>query len=66
MAWAAAPLLAALATAPDYEWTTTPQYDVSVRFWQRMSRVTGASLTVFSRSPAREMYQTGGICPLPV
>ncbi len=38
-------LLAALATAPDYEWTTTPQYDVSVRFWQRMSRATGASLT---------------------
>ncbi len=38
-------LLATLATAPDYEWTTTPQYDVSARFWQRMSRATGASLT---------------------
>jgi hypothetical protein len=31
-------LLAALATAPDHEWTTTPQYDVSVRFWQRQAR----------------------------
>jgi hypothetical protein len=38
-------LLAALATAPGYEWTTTPQYDTSVRYWQRMSRATGASLT---------------------
>jgi GNAT superfamily N-acetyltransferase len=38
-------LLAALATAPGYQWTTTPQYDISVRFWQRMSRATGASLT---------------------
>jgi GNAT superfamily N-acetyltransferase len=38
-------LLTALATAPDYEWTTTPQYEVSARFWQRMSRATGASLT---------------------
>ena len=38
-------LLAALATAPDYEWTTTPQSPVSARFWQRMSRATGASLT---------------------
>lgn len=38
-------LLAALATAPDFEWTTTPQYETSVRYWQRMSRATGASLT---------------------
>jgi hypothetical protein len=36
---------AALAIAPSYVWTTTPQYDTSVRFWQRLSRVTGASLS---------------------
>ena len=48
-------LLAALATAPDYEWTTTGQYEVSVRFWQRMSRATGASLT---DDPTRD-----GPCP---
>ena len=35
----------ALATAPGYEWTTTPQDELAVRFWQRMSRTTGASLT---------------------
>jgi GNAT superfamily N-acetyltransferase len=38
-------LHAALATAPGYEWTTTPQDELAVRFWQRMSRTTGASLT---------------------
>ncbi len=48
-------LLAALATAPDYEWTTTGQYEVSVRFWQRMSHATGASLT---DDPTRD-----GPCP---
>jgi hypothetical protein len=48
-------LLAALATAPDHARATTPQYDVSVRFWQRMSRAAGASLT---GDPAH-----GGPCP---
>jgi hypothetical protein len=48
-------LPAALAAAPDHEWTTTPQYDVCVRFWQRMSRAAGASLT---GDPAH-----GGPCP---
>jgi hypothetical protein len=48
-------LLAAPAAAPDHERATTPQYDVSVRFWQRMSRATGASLT---GDPAH-----GGPCP---
>lgn len=38
-------LLGALATAPGYAWSTTPQYDTSARFWQRMSRATGISLT---------------------
>jgi uncharacterized ferredoxin-like protein len=50
-----AALATALATAPDHERATTPQYDVSVRFWQRMSRATGASLT---GDPAH-----GGPCP---
>ncbi|WP_157253680.1 hypothetical protein [Nonomuraea typhae] len=36
-------VLAAHATGPDYEWTTTPQYDTAERFWQRMARTTGAS-----------------------
>jgi hypothetical protein len=45
----------ALLAAPDHERATTPQYDVSVRFWQRMSRAAGASLT---GDPAR-----GGPCP---
>jgi hypothetical protein len=48
-------LLAALATAPDHERATTPQYDVCVRCWQRMSRAAGASLT---GDPAH-----GGPCP---
>jgi hypothetical protein len=38
-------LVAALATAPEYEWTTTPQHETSVRYWRQMSRITGASLT---------------------
>jgi hypothetical protein len=45
----------ALLAAPDHERTTTPQYDVSARFWQRMSRAAGASLT---GDPAH-----GGPCP---
>jgi hypothetical protein len=45
----------ALLAAPDHERATTPRYDVSVRFWQRMSRAAGASLT---GDPAH-----GGPCP---
>ena len=48
-------LPAALAAAPDHERATTPQYDVCARFWQRMSRAAGASLT---GGPA-----PGGPCP---
>jgi len=35
-------VLTAHAAGPDYEWTTTPQYDTAERFWQRMARTTGA------------------------
>lgn len=35
-------VLAAFQTATGYQWTTTPQYETSVRFWERMARITGA------------------------
>ncbi|MFD0854597.1 GNAT family N-acetyltransferase, partial [Actinomadura adrarensis] len=35
-------VLAAFDTAPTYQWTTTPQYETAMRFWERMARTTGA------------------------
>ncbi|TMR08714.1 hypothetical protein ETD86_46550 [Nonomuraea turkmeniaca] len=45
-------VLTAYATAPDYDWTTSPQYSTAEGFWQRMARATGASYRDDLHAPA--------------